>query len=72
MSWVLLKNSDAQAFDWSSMPGDEDSDDHSESHVSCAAVGEVVPWATLKKAMVQVKETACVGYTEAPSNAVFA
>lgn len=69
--WVLLKSSAAQVLDWVPMPGDDELGDSSELSGGSVAGDSEVPWARLKKAMVQVKETTCVGYTEAPANAVF-
>lgn len=69
--WVLLKSSAAQVLDWVPMPGDDELGDCSELSGGSVAGDSEVPWARLKKAMVQVKETTCVGYTEAPANAVF-
>ncbi len=67
----MLKNSAAQVLDWVAMPGDDKFGDFSELSGGSVAGDAEVPWARLKKAMVQVKETTCVGYTEAPAKAVF-
>lgn len=71
MCWVILKQSEAKITDWLSMEGHDDHGDRLKSPVMGDGLIVDVTWTRLKKAMQQVKETAYVGYTEAPSHAVF-
>lgn len=69
--WVVLKQSAAEVTEWWPVTGEDEHGDYSESPGIEVALDTYVSWSQLKKAMIQVKETACVGYTEAPTQAVF-
>lgn len=80
--WVLLRTSEAEAREFQRLPADEDEDDtkHDQRDVSAPqrlplhqmSAYKDATWSQVRKAMCQVSETACIGYTEASGAAVFA
>jgi hypothetical protein len=69
--WVLLRESAADVAEWHPLPGDDD-DDEKDTKADTSVLEEAVSWCMVKKAVMHVSETACVGWSEAHGTGVFA